>query len=79
MKQNVLNIGKMTEAECREFSMKANNAQIDVVTAWEAQKNGKTINDLIKERTALNKIVIPINPAITTPIHTLSAMDFFNR
>ena len=43
----------MTEAECREFSMKANNAQIDVVTAWEAQKNGKTINDLIKERTAL--------------------------
>lgn len=43
----------MTEEECQEFSMKANNAKINVVTAWEAQKNGKTIRNLIKERTAL--------------------------
>ena len=43
----------MTDAECKEFARLSHNAQIDIATTWEAKQNGKTINDLIKERTAL--------------------------
>ena len=43
----------MTDEECREFARLTHNAQIDIATTWEAKKNGKTIGDLIKERTAL--------------------------
>lgn len=43
----------MTDEECKEFSRLSHNAQIDIATTWEAKQNGKTINDLIKERTAL--------------------------
>ena len=43
----------MTDAECKEFARLSHNAQIDITTTWEAKQNGKTINDLIKERTAL--------------------------
>lgn len=43
----------MTEEECYEFARHSHTAQIDISTTWEAKKNGKTINDLIKERTAL--------------------------
>lgn len=43
----------MTEEECKQFSISAFNAKFDVVTVWEARKEGKTVNDLIKERTAL--------------------------
>jgi len=43
----------MTDAECKEFARLSHNAQIDIATTWKAKQNGKTINDLIKERTAL--------------------------
>ncbi len=43
----------MTDAECKEFARHSHTASIDIATAWEAKQNGKTINDLIKERTAL--------------------------
>lgn len=43
----------MTDAECKEFARLSHNAQIDIATTWEAKQNGKTISDLIKERTAL--------------------------
>ena len=43
----------MTDAECKEFARLSRNAQIDIATTWEAKQKGKTINDLIKERTAL--------------------------
>jgi len=43
----------MTDEECRELSRKAHNAQFDIETVWEAYQNGKTVNDLIKERTEL--------------------------
>ena len=44
----------MTDAECKEFARNSHTAQIDIATTWEAKQNGKTISDLIKERTALN-------------------------
>lgn len=44
---------EMTDEECKELSMKASNAQFDIETVWEAHKNGKTVNDLIKESTNL--------------------------
>lgn len=43
----------MTDEECKDFARLSKNAQMDIATTWEAKKNGKTINDLIKERTAL--------------------------
>ena len=43
----------MTDAECKEFARLSHNAQFDIAITWEAKQNGKTINELIKERTAL--------------------------
>ena len=43
----------MTNEECRQLAISANNAEFDINTVWEAKKNGKTVNDLIKERTQL--------------------------
>ena len=43
----------MTNKECREFARLSHNAQMDIATTWEAKKNGKSISDLIKERTEL--------------------------
>lgn len=43
----------MTDEECKDLSRRANNAQFDIETVWEAHQDGKTVNDLIKERTAL--------------------------
>lgn len=41
----------MTDDECYDFARLSGNAQMDIAVTWEAKKNGKTINDLIKEET----------------------------
>lgn len=43
----------MSNEECRQLAISAANAQFDINTVWEAKKNGKTVNELIKERTAI--------------------------
>jgi len=43
----------MTNEECRELARSSYNAQFDIETVWKARQDGKTVNDLIKERTAL--------------------------
>ena len=43
----------MTDEECKDLARRAHNAQIDIKTVWEAKQDGKTVNDLIKERTKL--------------------------
>lgn len=43
----------MTNEECRQLAISAKNAQFDINTVWEAKKNGKTANDLIKEDTEI--------------------------
>ena len=50
---NEMKASGMTDEECKEFSRLSYNARIDIATTWEAKQNGKTINDLIKERTEL--------------------------
>ena len=44
----------MTDDECYDFARLSKNAQMDIAVTWEAKKNGKTIDDLIREETALN-------------------------
>ncbi len=48
-----MSAGGMTDTECYNFAVLTSNAQMDIQTTWEGKKNGKTINDLIKERTEL--------------------------
>lgn len=43
----------MSHEDCRKLAISAKNAQFDIVTVWEAKKNGKTVNDLIKEDTEI--------------------------
>ncbi len=43
----------MTDEECKDFARRTVNAQMDIETTWAGHKEGKTINDLIKERTDL--------------------------
>ncbi len=43
----------MNDEECKNFSQSAFNGRIDIEEAWEAKKNGKTINDLMRERKEL--------------------------
>lgn len=43
----------MTEDECYKLSISAINSKFDIETVWEGKKNGKSVNDLIKERTEL--------------------------
>ena len=42
----------MSFDECRDFAIMTYNAKIDIETTWAAHKEGKTIDNLIKERTA---------------------------
>ena len=42
----------MSTSQRRDFAMQTYNAKIDIETTWTAYKNGKTIADLIQERTA---------------------------
>lgn len=44
----------MTDEECKEFSISAFNSKIDIRTVWKEKQKGKTVNDLIKERTKFN-------------------------
>ena len=43
----------MSEDECFQFAITAFNGKVDVSEAWEAKKIGKTINDLVRERVAV--------------------------
>ncbi len=43
----------MTDEECKELARSSHTAQFDIETVWKAKQDGKTVNDLIKERTAL--------------------------
>lgn len=43
----------MTDEECKELARSSHTAQFDIETVWKAKQAGKTVNDLIKERTAL--------------------------
>lgn len=49
---NEMKSSGMTDDECYDFARRSGNAQMDIAVTWEAKKNGKTINDLIKEETA---------------------------
>ena len=42
----------LTDEECYDFARRSSNVQLDIAVTWEANKNGKTINDLVKENTA---------------------------
>ena len=42
----------MTDEDCIELSRLAHNAQFDIEIVWEAHQDGKTVDDLIQERTA---------------------------
>lgn len=42
----------MSNSQRRDFAMQTYNAQMDIETTWAAYKEGKTIEDLVKERTA---------------------------
>lgn len=42
----------MTDDDCYDFARRTSNVQMDIKVTWEAKKNGKTINVLIKEETA---------------------------
>lgn len=43
----------MTEDECYKLAISAINSKFDIETVWEGKKNGKSVNDLINERTEL--------------------------
>lgn len=43
----------MTDEECKELARSSHTAQFDIETVWKAKQEGKTVNDLIKERTEL--------------------------
>ncbi len=43
----------MSDEECKDFARRTVTAQMDIETTWAGHKEGKTINDLIKERTEL--------------------------
>lgn len=43
----------MTEDECYKLAISAINGNFDIETVWEGKKNGKSVNDLIKERKAV--------------------------
>lgn len=50
---NEMQAAGMTDDECMKFARLTSNAQMDIQTTWEGKKNGKSIDDLIKERTEL--------------------------
>lgn len=43
----------MNEDECYKLAISAINGNFDIETVWEGKKNGKSVNDLIKERKAV--------------------------
>lgn len=50
---NEMSASGMSDTECYDFAVLTSNAQMDIQTTWEGKKNGKTIDELIKERTEL--------------------------
>lgn len=57
---NEMKAAGMTDNDCYDFARRSLNAQMDIETTWQAKKNGKTIDDLIKEETKQNNAKLQV-------------------
>ena len=67
----------MTDEQCYDFARRSDNAQMDIAITWEANKNGKTISDLIKERTAQKNA--KLNAAMDLTFGKITATEYTEK
>lgn len=67
----------MTDEECYDFARRSGNVQMDIAVTWEANKNGKTISDLIKEQTAQKNA--ELNAAMDLTFGKITATEYTEK